>query len=84
MPEKTTYLLLTLLGLGPAELAIVLFLVLIIFGVGKLPQVGEALGKSIRNFKKASDDEEKKTLLPISQSSEQSPSSTKNTERLES
>ncbi len=38
-------------GLGTQELMIILVLVLVIFGAGKLPQVGGALGKGIRNFK---------------------------------
>ncbi len=38
-------------GLGTTELIIILVLVMIIFGAGKLPQVGGALGKSLRNFK---------------------------------
>jgi sec-independent protein translocase protein TatA len=38
-------------GLGTQELMIILVLVLIIFGAGKLPQVGSALGKGLRNFK---------------------------------
>ena len=38
-------------GIGIQELLIILVLVLIIFGAGKLPQVGEALGKGVRNFK---------------------------------
>ena len=40
-------------GLGTQELLIILVLVMIIFGAGKLPQVGGALGKGLRNFKKA-------------------------------
>jgi sec-independent protein translocase protein TatA len=39
-------------GLGTQELLIILVLVMVIFGAGKLPQVGAALGKGIRNFKK--------------------------------
>jgi len=39
-------------GLGTTELLVILVLVMIIFGAGKLPQVGEALGKGLRNFKK--------------------------------
>lgn len=39
-------------GLGTQELLIILVLVMVIFGAGKIPQVGEALGKGIRNFKK--------------------------------
>lgn len=38
---------------GMGELFIILIMVLIIFGAGKLPQIGEALGKGIKNFKKA-------------------------------
>jgi sec-independent protein translocase protein TatA len=38
-------------GLGTQELLIILVLALMIFGAGKLPQVGTALGKGIRNFK---------------------------------
>ncbi len=39
-------------GLGTQELLIILVLVMIVFGAGKLPQVGGALGKGLRNFKK--------------------------------
>jgi len=38
-------------GLGTSELIIILVLVLIIFGAGKLPQVGKSLGQGLRNFK---------------------------------
>ncbi len=44
-------------GLGWQELLIVLVIVVIIFGAGKLPEIGGALGKSIKEFKRASDDE---------------------------
>ena len=37
----------------PLHLIVILVIVLIIFGPGKLPQIGEGLGKSIRGFKKA-------------------------------
>lgn len=49
-------------GLGTQELLIILVLVLVIFGAGKLPQVGSALGKGLRNFKdgiKGDEDEDK-------------------------
>ena len=36
---------------GPFEIGLILVIILIVFGVGKLPQVGAALGKSIRSFK---------------------------------
>jgi sec-independent protein translocase protein TatA len=45
-------------GLGTQELIIILVLVLIIFGAGKLPQVGSALGKGLRNFKSGIKDDE--------------------------
>jgi len=37
----------------PMHLLVILFIVLIIFGPGKLSEIGEGLGKSIRSFKKA-------------------------------
>ena len=39
-------------GIGTVEILILLFIVLIIFGAGKLPKIGEGLGKGIRGFKK--------------------------------
>ena len=53
-----------MLGLGPMELVLILFIVLIIFGAGKLPQIGDALGKSIKNFKRASDGREELDVSP--------------------
>ena len=50
--------------IGPWEIALILVIILIVFGVGKLPQVGGALGKGIRAFKKGQrgeDDEEEET-----------------------
>ena len=43
--------------LGPMELVIILVIALMIFGAGKLPEVGSALGKGIKEFKKATTDE---------------------------
>jgi sec-independent protein translocase protein TatA len=40
-------------GIGMQELVIILIIVVIIFGAGKLPDIGSAFGKSIRNFKKS-------------------------------
>jgi sec-independent protein translocase protein TatA len=40
-------------GIGMPELLIILVIILIIFGVGKLPEIGSALGKGIKNFKKS-------------------------------
>jgi len=46
--------------LGPPELIVILVLVIIVFGVGKLPEVGGALGKSIKEFRRASEGEDEK------------------------
>jgi len=43
-------------SLGWQELIIVLIIVVIIFGAGKLPEIGGAMGKSIKEFKKESED----------------------------
>jgi sec-independent protein translocase protein TatA len=40
-------------GIGVPELLIILVIIVIIFGVGKLPEIGGALGKGIKNFKKS-------------------------------
>ncbi|QGT99048.1 hypothetical protein SYNTR_0455 [Candidatus Syntrophocurvum alkaliphilum] len=40
-------------NLGPWELILVLAIVLIIIGPGKLPQIGESMGKAIQNFRSA-------------------------------
>jgi sec-independent protein translocase protein TatA len=39
-------------GLGTGELFLILAIVLVIFGAGKLPEIGGAIGKGIRSFKK--------------------------------
>ena len=39
--------------LGMGELVVILLIVIVIFGAGKLPQIGEGLGKAITNFKKS-------------------------------
>ena len=47
-------------GIGMPELIIILVIILIIFGVGKLPEIGGGMGKAIRNFKLASKEAEQK------------------------
>ena len=38
---------------GPVELILIIVVLMLIFGVGKLPQVGEAMGKAVRQFRKS-------------------------------
>jgi sec-independent protein translocase protein TatA len=47
-----------LFNFGPWKLVLVLATVLVVFGPGKLPQVGEALGKAVHGFRKAQEGEE--------------------------
>jgi sec-independent protein translocase protein TatA len=49
-------------GLGMPELVVIMFLVLIIFGAGKLPEIGGAIGKGIKGFRQATT--ERDTLPP--------------------
>ena len=52
-------------GIGMPELIIILIIILIIFGAGKLPEIGAGMGKAIRNFKGAASDDEKKEAEKI-------------------
>jgi sec-independent protein translocase protein TatA len=57
-------------GLGMGELLIILAIVVLIFGASRLPQLGKALGETVRNFKKGSGggsvtEGEKKSADPI-------------------
>ncbi|MBI2764013.1 MAG: twin-arginine translocase TatA/TatE family subunit [Chloroflexi bacterium] len=53
-------------NIGPTELIIVLVIALLVLGPGKLPEVGSALGKSIREFRRAATDvKEAASLDPI-------------------
>ena len=46
-------------GIGMPELIIILVIILIIFGAGKLPEIGAGMGKAIKNFKSASNEADK-------------------------
>jgi sec-independent protein translocase protein TatA len=43
-------------NIGPGELLLLLIIVLVIFGPGRLPEIGSAVGKGIREFRKAASD----------------------------
>ena len=47
-------------GIGMPELIIILVIILIIFGAGKLPEIGGGMGKAIKNFKTATTETERK------------------------
>jgi sec-independent protein translocase protein TatA len=57
-------------GIGMPELIIILVIVLIIFGAGKLPEIGSGMGKAIKNFKGATSEEEKKDPEKIDENPE--------------
>lgn len=51
-------------GFGMPELIVILVIVVVVFGAGKLPEIGGALGKSIRNFKTASEGKDEILINP--------------------
>lgn len=55
-------------GIGTSELVIILIIILIIFGVGKLPSIGTGIGQAIKNFKKASSESDTDATSPKEES----------------
>ncbi len=51
-------------GIGMPELIVILIIILIVFGAGKLPEIGGAIGKGIRNFKKGATEDDKEPDRP--------------------
>jgi len=51
-------------GIGMPELIIILIIILIIFGAGKLPEIGSGIGKGIKNFKKATHEKPEELSSP--------------------
>jgi sec-independent protein translocase protein TatA len=56
-------------SLGFTEMILILFIVLIVFGAGKLPQLGEGIGKAIKGFKKST--QEADAIEPEAQAAQQ-------------
>jgi len=53
-------------GLGGNELLIILVIVLVLFGGAKIPQLMRGLGEGMKEFRKATDDDDPKTKTPVS------------------
>jgi sec-independent protein translocase protein TatA len=51
-------------GLGLPELLIILVIVVLLFGAGRLPQIGAGIGEGIRNFRKAMRDKDEVDVTP--------------------
>ncbi len=63
-------------SLGIPELLIILVIIVVIFGVGRLPEIGGAIGKSIREFKTSVNDDDKETPADASVASSDASQST--------
>ena len=59
-------------GIGMPELIIILVIIVIIFGAGKLPEIGSGLGKGIKNFKKATKEKSPEELPASNENKENS------------
>jgi sec-independent protein translocase protein TatA len=60
-------------GLGFPELIIIMVIVLIIFGAGKLPEIGGAIGKGIKSFKKSIKEPDEIDVTPKDEKTQQKP-----------
>jgi sec-independent protein translocase protein TatA len=58
-------------GIGMPEMIIVLVIVLIVFGAGKLPEIGAGIGNAIKNFKKAAIEKSDEETREIEDKSDQ-------------
>jgi sec-independent protein translocase protein TatA len=62
-------------GLGFPELVVILIIILLVFGAGKLPEIGGAIGKGIKSFKKAIQEPDEKNVSPPKDDKNQNKSS---------
>lgn len=63
-------------GLGTTELVLILIIIFVIFGAGKLPEIGSAMGKAIKSFKKSVNE----TEIDITPKEEENDSLTRGTD----
>lgn len=56
-----------MMGIGMGELVVILIIIMIIFGAGKLPEIGSAFGRSIKNFKTSMKEAEAEDVAAESQ-----------------
>ncbi len=62
-----------MMGIGFPELMIILVIIMIIFGAGKLPEIGSAFGRSIKNFKTSMKDAEESDNAQVAEGAEEEP-----------
>ena len=62
--ESSLAILAAIFGLGTTELVVILIILLVLFGGAKLPGLAKGLGQSIKEFKKATNEEEKEAAKP--------------------
>jgi sec-independent protein translocase protein TatA len=60
-------------GMGLGELVLILLIVVVVFGATKLPQLGDGLGKAIKNFKRAVNAQNEIEVSPTGQPGQTSP-----------
>ena len=56
-----------MMGIGFPELMVILIIIMIIFGAGKLPEIGSAFGRSIKNFKSSMKEAEEESADQVAQ-----------------
>ena len=72
-----------MMGIGFPELMIILVIIMIIFGAGKLPEIGSAFGRSIKNFKKSMKEAEAEEVDAEQPVGEQTLSTAEESEKIE-
>ena len=54
-------------GIGMPEMLVILVIIFVVFGAGKLPEIGGAIGRSIKNFKKATREPDEIDVTPAAE-----------------